>query len=348
MILPESLHIEWINSKTSEFQADPIIIEKVIRALSLLESLKSADLDFIFKGGTSLVLIIQEPRRFSIDLDIIITDKSQNIGDVLERVVASTDFISWEEQKRNAASTIEKRHFKIFYRPQVKMRGDTNIILLDIVFAENPYVSTRETNVSHFLLSEEGSPVIVTTPTLPAILGDKLTAFGPNTTGVPMTKPMDVLKQVYDIACIADRLSVLDGVRENFIKVAKAELAYKGLDPDNFQPIIDDIVSSSFNFCTYGKVDKISYSTMQSGVSKLSSYIYGPKFREAQAQIAMAKASYIVKQIEKNSTKIEHYEKGTDMLEWVIGDHYYSGLNKLKKHNLEAFHYWHKIFGLNR
>lgn len=344
MISSKSLHIDWISSKTSEFHADPIIIEKVIRALTLLEGLKSADLDFIFKGGTALMLMIQEPRRFSIDIDIIITDKGQDIEGVLERVVAVTDFISWEEQKRHTASAIEKRHFKIFYRPQVKMRGDTNYILLDIVFAENPYVSTQETNMSHFLLSEEGSPVTVLTPTLPAILGDKLTAFGPNTTGVPMTKPMDVLKQVYDIAGIADRLTVLDGVRENFIKVAKEELAYKELNPDNFQPIIDDIVNSSFNFCTYGKVDKTSYVTMQSGVSKLSSYIYGPKFREAQAQIAVAKASYIVKQIEKNSTEIEHYDQGADMTEWVIGEHYYSGLNKLKKHNLEAFHYWHKIF----
>ena len=146
---------------------------------------------------------------------------------------------------------------------------------------------------------------------------------------------MDVLKQVYDIASIADRLTVLDGVRENFIKIAKGELAYKGLDPDNFQPIIDDIVNSSYNFCTYGKIDKTSYATMQSGVSKLSSYIYGPKFREAQAQIAMAKVSYIVKQIEKNSTEIEHYDRGADMLEWFIGEHYFSKLCFLSLFNPE-------------
>ena len=30
------------------------------------------------------------------------------------------------------------------------------------------------------------------------------------------------------------------------------------------------------------------------------------------------------------------------MKSWVIKDHNYSFLNKLKKHNLEAFHYWYK------
>ena len=72
MILPESLHTDWINSNREKFHADPIIIEKVIRALVLLEALQSVGVNFIFKGGTSLMLMIQEPRRFSIDIDIII------------------------------------------------------------------------------------------------------------------------------------------------------------------------------------------------------------------------------------------------------------------------------------
>ncbi len=344
MILPESLLIDWIDSKTSEFQGDPIIIEKVIRALVLLEALKSNKLDFIFKGGTSLMLMIQEPRRFSIDIDIFIENQKTAIEGVLENVIASTDFIKWEEQKRNSASTIEKRHFKIFYEPQARMKGDLNYILLDVVYATNPYVSLQETNVSHFLLLEDDDPVKVITPTLPAILGDKMTAYGPNTTGVPLTKPMEVLKQIYDIGSILDRLPTLEGVRENFIKVSKGELAYKGLDPENFQLIIDDIIGSSFNFCTYGRIDKPTFVTMQIGVGKLSSFIYGLKFRESQAQVAMSKAAYVAKQIEQNTIYIERFDKTVDMGDWIINDHYYSGLNRLKKHNLEAFHYWYKIF----
>jgi len=325
MILPESLHTDWINSNREKFHADPIIIEKVIRALVLLEALQSAELDFIFKGGTSLMLMIQEPRRFSIDIDIIIENKEQNIEALLEKVVASNDFIKWEEKIRAPKSGIEKRHFKLFYTPQTKQDGNVNNVLLDIVFEDNPYITTQKTEISHFLLSEEGK-----------------STYGPHTTGVPLTKPKEVLKQVYDIASIFDRIQSLDGVRENFIKVAHGELAYKKLDPNNFQVIIDDIFSTSYNFCSNGKVNKELFKTMQTGVSNLTGFIYGEKFREPHAQIAVAKATYIAKQIELNKTKIERFDKTADMKSWIIKDHNYSFLNRLKKHNLEAFHYWYK------
>ena len=342
MISVKSLHPDWINSKREEFHADPIIIEKVIRALLLLEALKISKLDFIFKGGTSLMLMIQEPRRFSIDIDIIIENKDQSIETVLDKVVSVTDFIKWEEHKRTAKSTIEKRHFKLFYSTISEQVGDINTILLDVVFEKNPYINVQELEVSHFLLIEDDVPIKVTTPTLEAILGDKLTAYGPKTTGVPLTKPKEVLKQIYDVASIFDRIPTLDGVRENFINVAEGELAYKELDPNNFQVIIDDIISCSYNFCSYGKIDKDLFKTMQTGVTALTSFIYGEKFREAQAQIAVAKASYIAKKIERNQTNIERFDKTVDMSIWKITDPNFSALNKLKKHNLEAFHYWYQ------
>lgn len=342
MILPESIHPDWVYSKTSEFHADPIIVEKVIRALIMLEALKVNNLDFIFKGGTALMLMIQEPRRFSIDIDISIENKEQDIETILDQVIASTDFIRWEEHKRKANSAIEKAHFKLFYNPITKQGGDINNILLDIVFEDNPYIDTQETHISHFLIQGKSGPIKVTTPTLGALLGDKLTAYGPNTTGVPLTKPKEVLKQIYDVASIFDRMPSLEGVRENFIKVAHGELAYKELNPNNFQVIIDDIISCSYNFCTHGKVDADTFRTMQSGVSQLTSFIYGEKFREPQAQIAVAKASYLAKQIENNQTSIDRFDKSVDMKSWMITDSSYNFLNRLKKHNLEAFHYWYK------
>ena len=135
MIKPDSITPEWVYSKTAEFHADPIIVEKVIRALMLSEALKVNKLDFIFKGGTALMLMIQEPRRFSIDIDIIVENKDQNIGSVLDKIVESTHFIGWEEHKRKASSSIEKAHYKLFYNPVTKQDGDVNNILLDIVWS---------------------------------------------------------------------------------------------------------------------------------------------------------------------------------------------------------------------
>jgi len=344
MISQESLSLDWITSKNHEFKGDPVIIEKVIRALILLEALKVEKLDFIFKGGTALMLMIQEPRRFSIDIDIIIEDKQQNITAILDKIITDTNFAHWEEQKRTTESVIDKKHFKLFYEPKVRMKGNLNYILLDVVFETTPYTETQETAVSHFLLAEKEPPIKVITPTLAAILGDKLTAYGPKTTGIPLTKPMELMKQLYDIAGIFDRITSLESVKENFLKVGERELLYRGFDSKNRHLIISDIVDASHNFSINGRLDKESYTIMRSGVSRLNSFVYGDKFREPQAQIAVAKAAYLAKQIEKNRTVIEKFDRNSDMSNWKIEDHNYSGLNKLKKHNLEAFHYWYHTF----
>ncbi len=47
-------------------------MEKVVHALYLLQKLTQTSLPFIFKGGTSLLLLLPQPARFSIDIDIIV------------------------------------------------------------------------------------------------------------------------------------------------------------------------------------------------------------------------------------------------------------------------------------
>ncbi|MFA5229527.1 MAG: hypothetical protein WC446_07245 [Candidatus Paceibacterota bacterium] len=64
MIDTTQLNIEWI-SKVSKLNrnADKILIEKVIRALLLLEGLVQSEIPFVFKGGTSLMLISLSLRK---------------------------------------------------------------------------------------------------------------------------------------------------------------------------------------------------------------------------------------------------------------------------------------------
>lgn len=53
---------EWLNGfkkQKDHKRIDKIILEKMIYALHLLEQLKANGLDFIFKGGTSLVLLLE-------------------------------------------------------------------------------------------------------------------------------------------------------------------------------------------------------------------------------------------------------------------------------------------------
>ena len=73
MISTQSHSKDWIMGirGRSCTPTDPILIEKMILALTLLENMSSSGLEFIFKGGTSMLLVMGVPMRFSIDLDIV-------------------------------------------------------------------------------------------------------------------------------------------------------------------------------------------------------------------------------------------------------------------------------------
>lgn len=64
---------EWIEKvcSTHKFR-HPALVEKVIRAFSLLEMLVKEGCPLTFKGGTSLLLILGgNARRLSIDIDVL-------------------------------------------------------------------------------------------------------------------------------------------------------------------------------------------------------------------------------------------------------------------------------------
>ena len=75
MIKPECFTKEWITGFRQQKELtriDPSLLEKMIFALSLVQHLQTAGLDFVFRGGTSLILMLEDANRFSIDVDIIV------------------------------------------------------------------------------------------------------------------------------------------------------------------------------------------------------------------------------------------------------------------------------------
>lgn len=94
MIDKEIITLEWIEkvSKANR-NADKILVEKVIRALLLLEGLVKQKLSFVFKGGTALMLHLNSMKRLSIDIDIIMTEKPDNLNEILDKVAVEQGFI---------------------------------------------------------------------------------------------------------------------------------------------------------------------------------------------------------------------------------------------------------------
>lgn len=88
MIDSKTYRLDWIleiEKNLGKKKFDPKLIEKVIYALVFLEQLKNKKLDFIFKGGTALLLATKEPKRFSIDIDIITEQAQSKIEAILEK-----------------------------------------------------------------------------------------------------------------------------------------------------------------------------------------------------------------------------------------------------------------------
>lgn len=73
-------------------------MEGMIHALYLLERLKATGLDFIFKGGTSIVLLMDQPKRFSVDVDIIISPSIARLTleEYLSTIIELSAFIRME------------------------------------------------------------------------------------------------------------------------------------------------------------------------------------------------------------------------------------------------------------
>ena len=63
-------------------------------------------LNFIFKGGTSLVLLLDEIKRFSVDVDIITEEDKEMVETVLNKIIENQDLFKKVEEniRKNAAS----------------------------------------------------------------------------------------------------------------------------------------------------------------------------------------------------------------------------------------------------
>ena len=155
MIDREKLTIDWINKVSKEnWDADKILVEKVIRALLLLEGAVKQKLSFVFKGGTALMLHLTSTKRLSIDIDIIMPEKPKNLDELLDKVANEQEFLRKDLQKRVKNSKIDKAHYKFFYTPLYKTSKDEEFVLLDILSEKVLYKSivqliiTKETHIN--------------------------------------------------------------------------------------------------------------------------------------------------------------------------------------------------------
>lgn len=348
MIDSKTLDISWINNISAKNRkADKILVEKVIRALFLLEGLAKVDLNFVFKGGTALMLIMDSSKRLSIDIDVILYDEPENLEALFQKLISEQHFSRFELQHRSAESKIKKAHYKFFYSPIHKTQLEEEYVLLDILFEEPNYQQIVELPIKSKFIITNGEGVTVKLPSKNDILGDKLTAFAPNTTGIPYFKKeksmsMEIMKQLYDIAGLVDIADDMEILGETFRIFSRTELNYRNKEDMDHNDVLEDVIQTSLCIVSRGIAGNGNFEELQSGIQRVSRFIFSEAFHLDKAITMASKAAYIACLIKYRSKIIEKYNNPLQMKAWEILDPMWPRLNRLKKSNPEAFFYWYK------
>lgn len=302
MLTKENFTIEHIERVRESRKVDKTILERSIYALGLLEALVTVGMKFIFKGGTSLTLLLDSPKRLSTDIDIIVSPGT-DVKEYIEEASRIFPFKSYTEQIRTGRDKIEKRHYQFVYDSPAF--GDAFYILLDILFEENHYSRLVQKPINNSLVITDEPTQIVTMPSVDCILGDKLTAFAPHTTGIPFNidKELEIIKQMYDISCLFDVFEDFADVKESYYSTSKAEIAYRGA---NISPeeALKDTITSAMCIASRGKIGD-DYPLLLNGIKKIATHIFDDSFNAELAILRACKVMYIATCVLYNTEPIK-------------------------------------------
>lgn len=347
MIQEQCFTKEWIDGKRKHLRVtDPGLLEKCIYALQLLGQLSEKNrVDFVFKGGTSLILLLANIRRLSIDIDIVSTATPAGYEPVLESIGRTPPFIRYEEDDRGNNRLPKRRHFKFFYNSIYSQRE--SYILLDILEEENHFPETRPLPV-HTPFIEVEREIEVRVPTVDCMTGDKLTAFAPNTVGVPLNPrySMQVAKQVFDIGELFNVVENLEMVKKTHAAIFAAENGYRG-SQFSLEQALDDTIDTAALISQVnlkGGITDNRARLILDGITRIRSHLIGGPYRIDHARVSAAKAAYLAAILKQDTIsqamediRFDHHHaeelRKVKIEKWPV-------LNRLKAISIEAFHYW--------
>ena len=352
MILSESYSAEWVyqfRNNPEYRKINPPVFEKMIHALGLLEKLSLSGLSFIFKGGSSLILLLNRFKRFSVDIDICTSQTNKEIEAILGNIIDGNPFISVSyDEKRSKNGSVPKAHYVFHYKSSFDPSGS---IALDILFDINPYPSIVNREIKTLWLKTTEPYPLVQIPDIDSILGDKLTAFAPNTIGIPYFRGetkmgLEIIKQLYDISLLIDLSTNIEHISKSFDTIASKQIIYRS-GSWNIEEIFNDIFQTSLLISRRNRStldsDKKRFVILQDGITSFNQFLSNESFRIEDAIRAAGKTAWLTSVLSSKKlnlfdiikSKEYHMEEMIDMTDFQY-------LNKLKRTDPEAYFYWYK------
>ncbi len=305
----------------------------------MVESLVNTGLDFIFKGGTSLILLLDEIKRFSVDVDIITEESQEKVKQIIREIIDNQDLFTRVEEnirENEVSKRMEIAHYKFFFNSDTD--DSEKYILLDIAFESNKYARVIEKRIKNTKLNVK-SNLLVRVPSIESILGDKLTVLAPRTTGISYNseKELELMKQLYDVDKLFNEAEDVYEIRESFINIANREIEYRKLKEITYEDVLNDI--EDFTKDIIYRENKENLNKITVGMRKFTNFMLERKFLiDKEALIAASKVAYLVYLIKNNKSEIERYRVGN--IEGIgIPIEYRKRLKVIQRINKEAYYY---------
>jgi hypothetical protein len=340
---------------------DPGLLEKCVHALTLLGHLAESGLPFMFKGGTSILLHLPRIRRLSIDIDIVSPAADAELDRIVQRIGETAPFIRAEENQREASAEREplpqRRHFKFWFRSDRAPDG-VAYVLLDVVQESHcPHTTITLPIRTSFVTPDR--EITVTLPTIDSLLGDKLTAFAPTTTGVRLRKPggdvgeiMQVAKQLFDVGVLFEHASDFAQVTRVYDRVQAQESGYR----ENLHSR-DATLADTINAClglTGERVRKAPATIfpdaplLSDGFSKLKGHLTQAQLDDNARRILAARVAAVASHLRSGRnfdfTTMRYTQSEAQVAALraaSLRETPHAWLEPLKQTIPEAYHYWH-------
>ncbi|KAF0153563.1 MAG: hypothetical protein FD143_95 [Ignavibacteria bacterium] len=346
MISQKCFQKEWlVKIKAEKYRdVDIALLERTIYAFELLGLLSMTKKDFIFKGGTALILLLPELKRLSIDIDIL----GKFDDNTYKSVITNSVFTRYQIDDR-INKNIPKQHVKFFYNSQLDKKE--KYILLDLLNEENPY-SSLKTKIIHSVLFEVDEDVKVKIPYINDLLADKFTAFAPNTIGIlyGTDKSMEIIKQLFDISILFDSIIDLENILSTYSNIYTQQNSYRGSKFTIAEVLMDSFVAAS-KICMLdlkGSVEDNATEELRSGIKGINNFLLSRNYNLSNAKVSAAKIALLssILLFKKTNFSINNFKFGPERVASLKSFELpkeFKPLNTLKKINVESFYYWSLI-----
>jgi hypothetical protein len=224
--------------------APSCLCELVVYCLELVSQLSYYNLKFRFKGGNSLLILLENPQRFSIDVDIVTNETKEKLITLVENIVNSCEaFNKFELRTHKTKPWLPMISFKLYFNSFYQKEEDA-YIMLDAIL-EEPACEGIKKQVKCLDIYE--SKQIVELPSISGLIADKLLTIGPSTLGIPIGKNKEAqrLKHIFDVSLLSNKDYKLDELKSNLFKCIEQE---NKLQKSNFP--MEKIFQDTINFCS--------------------------------------------------------------------------------------------------